>query len=401
MNKSLRLLMSFAVVLPLLTGCWDRQEMNELGIMLGLGVDKDGDQIRVSAQVVVPNEISAKSSGSKGTSVTQYQATAKSLLEAIQQLTETSPRKIFMSHIRILVFGEKFAREEGIYDVMEALLREPTVRPDYYVMVARNTKASEVLDLLTPLDNIPAEKLFSSLDVSSKTWAPTTTVTGDQLIDYMLSPGIQPVITGVQILGDLNKKGSTENISTIRTSARLNTTGLGVFKKDKLIGWLSEAESKGYNYIRGNVKSTVGHIDCPKSKGVVTIKTLRASTDRKGKVVGGEPQVKIKVNTVNSIGSVDCAMQIGSMTAIRELEQLSQERLKELMQESVNSVRRKYHVDIFGFGQEIYQVDPKFFNKIENDWDKYFENLEIKYEANIQIRRVGALDNSFKNQIKD
>lgn len=71
------------------------------------------------------------------------------------------------------------------------------------------------------------------------------------------------------------------------------------------------------------------------------------------------------------------------------------------MQSTVNSVRRKYHVDIFGFGQEIYQVDPKFFNKIENDWDKYFDNLEIKYETNIQIRRVGALDNSFKNQIKD
>lgn len=66
MKKCLQLILSFAVLLPLLTGCWDRQELNELGIMLGLGVDKDGDMIKVSAQVVVPNEVSSKSGGVKG-----------------------------------------------------------------------------------------------------------------------------------------------------------------------------------------------------------------------------------------------------------------------------------------------------------------------------------------------
>ncbi|WP_427181901.1 Ger(x)C family spore germination protein [Paenibacillus sp. TC-CSREp1] len=401
MKRSLCLLLSFVVLLPLLTGCWDRHELNELGIMLGLGVDKEGDQIRVSAQVVVPNEISSKSAGGKGTPVTQYQATGKSLFEAIQSLTETSPRRIFMAHVRVLIFGEEYARKEGIYDVIEALMREPSARPDYYVMVARDTKASEVLDLLTPLDNIPAEKLFSSLDVSAKTWAPTTTVTGDQLMDYMLTPGIHPVITGVEIIGDHSKKGSIENISTIRAAAKLNTTGLSVFKRDKLIGWLNEDESKGYNYIRDNVKSTTGIVDCPNGEGTVTLKTLRASTKRKARIINGEPQVKIKVNVVSSVASVDCKMQIGSMTAIRELEKATQDRLKELMEKSVNSVRRKYHVDIFGFGKEIYQTDPKFFKKHEQDWDKYFEDLDVVYEANAQIRRVGTLDNSFKKDIKE
>lgn len=65
MNRCLRLILSFALLLPLLTGCWDRQELNELGIMLGLGVDKDGDMIKVSAQVVVPNEVSSKAGEGK------------------------------------------------------------------------------------------------------------------------------------------------------------------------------------------------------------------------------------------------------------------------------------------------------------------------------------------------
>ncbi|MEN1990003.1 Ger(x)C family spore germination protein [Paenibacillus hubeiensis] len=401
MNKCLRMILSFVVLLPLLTGCWDRQELNELGIMLGLGVDMEGELIKVSAQVVVPNEISNKSGGAKGTPVTQYQATAKTLFEAIQKLTEISPRQTFMSHIRVLVFGEEYARKQGIYDVTEALMREPSVRPDYYVLIARNTTATKVLDLLTPLDNIPAEKIFSSLDVSAKTWAPTTTVTGDKLMDSMISPGIQPVITGIEVIGNSENSGSKDNISFIRSPARLSSTGLGIFKGDKLIGWLTEEESKGYNYIRDNVVATVGHVDCPSSQGVVTLKTLRSKTKRKAKIVGGEPVIHIKVKTISSIASVDCGMSIGAMAAIRALEKQSQESLVELMQTSVNSVRRKYHVDIFGFGQEVYHANPKYFQKIEKDWDKYFENLEVKFESNVQIKRVGALDNSFKNEIKD
>ncbi|KGP82110.1 MULTISPECIES: Ger(x)C family spore germination protein [unclassified Paenibacillus] len=400
MNKCLQLILSFAVLLPLLTGCWDRQELNELGIMLGLGVDKDGDMIKVSAQVVVPNEVSSKSGGGKGTPVTQYQASAPTLFEAIQKLTQSSPRRIFMAHIRVMVIGEEYARKVGIYDITEALMREPTVRPDYYVMVARNTTASKVLDVLTPLENLPAEKMFNSLDVSTKTWSPTTTVTGDQLMEYILSPGIQPVITGVEVVGEADKSGSQANIATIKSPASLNSTGLSVFKGDKLVGWLTEDESKGYNYIRNNVVSTIGHLPCRKD-GYVTFKTLRTTTKRKAKVVAGHPVIDIKIKNVSSIGAVECGIKIGSMKVLKELERDSEERLKDLMQESIKSVQRKFHVDIFGFGQEVYHSDPKFFKKVEKDWDEYLENLDVHYDINVQIKRVGTLDDSFKDQIRE
>lgn len=400
MNKCLQLILSFAVLLPLLTGCWDRQELNELGIMLGLGVDKDGDLIKVSAQVVVPNEVSSKSGGGKGTPVTQYQASAPTLFEAIQKLTESSPRRIFMAHIRVMVIGEEYARKVGIYDITEALMREPTVRPDYYVMVARNTTASKVLDVMTPLENLPAEKMFNSLDVSTKTWSPTTTVTGDQLLEYMLSPGIQPVITGVEVVGNPRHSGSKENIATIKSLASLTSTGLSVFKGDKLIGWLTEDESKGYNYIRNNVVSTIGHMPCRKD-GYVTFKTLRTTTKRKAKVVAGHPVINIKIKNVSSIGAVECGIKIGSMKVLKELERDSEERLIELMQKSIKSVQRKFHVDIFGFGQEVYHADPKFFKKVEKDWDSYLEELDVHYDVNVQIKRVGTLDDSFKNQIRE
>ncbi|MGO4532268.1 Ger(x)C family spore germination protein [Paenibacillus sp. 2TAF8] len=399
MMKCLRVMLSLIVILPLLSGCWDRQELNQLGIMLGLGVDREGDKIKVSAQVVVPREV-AKGQGGQGTPVVQYQATGHTLLEAIQKLTETSPRVIFMAHIRVLIFGEEFARKNGIYDVIEALLREPDVRPDYYVMVARKTTASKILNVLTPLDNLPAEKLFNALDISAKSWAPTTTVTSDKLMQYILTPSMSPVITGVEHVGNPEISGEIKNIESIKSPGVLHFSGLSVFKKEKLIGWLSEDDSKGYNYIRDNVKSTIGPVTCPKG-GYVTLKTLRASTDHKVKMVGGEPQITVKANIVSVVGSVDCEMEIGSMEAIKQLEQLAEDRIKELMKGTVSLVRSKYKVDIFGFGQDIYHKYPKLYKREEQNWDKYFQNLDIKYEAKVQIRRIGTLDNSFIKKAKE
>lgn len=37
------------------TGCWNRNELNELSIVLALGVDKVGDEYEISAQYIDPN----------------------------------------------------------------------------------------------------------------------------------------------------------------------------------------------------------------------------------------------------------------------------------------------------------------------------------------------------------
>ena len=89
------------------------------------------------------------------------------------------------------------------------------------------------------------------------------------------------------------------------------------------------------------------------------------------------------------------------MEAIKTLEKQAQDRIVELMKGTVSLVRSKYKVDIFGFGQDIYHKYPKLYKREEKNWDKYFQNLDIKYEANVQIRRVGTLDNSFMKKAKE
>lgn len=45
------------LVTSLLTGCWDRHELNKLGLAIAVGLDWEEDHWKLSYQVLVPSVI--------------------------------------------------------------------------------------------------------------------------------------------------------------------------------------------------------------------------------------------------------------------------------------------------------------------------------------------------------
>ena len=390
------------LILLAASGCWDRKELNELGIVLAMAIDKD-EQLgyKVSCQVVVPSEVASNSGKSTTTPVTLVQASATTIHEALYKMSLSSPRNSYLSHIRLLIFSEEIAKE-GIAEVLEALLRDPTVRPDYYVAIARDTPAEDVLTILTPLESIPANSLFYSLKNSSESWAPTITAFTDKIIEKMVSGGIEPVLTGVRIRGDSKAGGEKENLSRIKPEAKLVFTGMAVLIKDKLVGWMDEKESKGFNYIEGLVKETTGHIECPDGDGTLTLLLLRAGSSIEPKLVNGEPEFEVKSTVVQSIYADSCKESLSNDSTIRELEKLSEQKLNEIMADSVKAAQVRFKSDIFGFGRELSHKYPKEWKKtFRKNWNERFATLKVKFSVDAQIRRLGTLDDSIMRQTKE
>lgn len=157
----------------ILTGCWDKRELNELAITLALGIDKvEGeDEYEVTAQVVVPSAVSMKD-GTGGTAVTLFTENGETVYEALRRMTKVSPRKIYPGHLQMLIIGEELAKE-GIGESLDLLARDWELRPDFYVVVAKDVTAREILNVTTDLESIPASKMFAGLKVSEKAWAGT------------------------------------------------------------------------------------------------------------------------------------------------------------------------------------------------------------------------------------
>jgi spore germination protein KC len=394
----LSLLVVFVILTPL-TGCWDRREMNDLGIALAMGIDKVDNKYRVTVQVVQPGEVAQKKPGAGTTPVTLYETTGVTIFEAIRKMTTISPRKIYAAHLRVLLFGESLARE-GIGNALDLLSRDYELRTDFYIIVAKGATAAEALSILTPLEKIPADKLFNSIETSEKAWAPTVTVRLDDFITDYVSLGKQPVLSGAQIKGDKNIGQSKKNLETLRPTARLQNAGVAVFRKDKLVGWLNEEESKGYNYILNNVKSTVGHVTCPNG-GNVTLEISLAKATIKGYMRDQIPHITIDLRTEQNIGEVECRIDLTQAASIKDLEQRAEKELQRILSQSVEVVQTKYKVDVFGFGNVIHRAEPKAWKSLRDDWNNHFAKAIVNVNVSVKIKRTGTVTNSFMEKVKE
>ncbi|OPA76243.1 spore gernimation protein GerC [Paenibacillus selenitireducens] len=392
------LLLLLLGVMIFVTGCWNRRELNDLAIAVGMGIDKQDKQYKVSMQVVVPGEIAAKK-GRGASPVTLYSAVGDSVFEAIRKMTTNSPRKIYISHLRILILGEALARE-GIGKSLEFLTRDNEARSDFYIAVSKGLMAEDILKVLTSLDAIPANMLYNALETSQKAWAPTTSVTLDELIKDITSEGKHPVLTGIFINGEPQMGNSNKNVQMVDSSAQLQYTSLAVFRGDKLVGWLNEKESKGYNYIRDKVTSTAGVIPCPKG-GELTLEIIRSKTKVKGSVIKGKPHIDIEVRSRANVDEVECQIDLTKTKTIAQLESLGDARVKELIDEVIHTVKKEYKADIFGFGDAIRRSNPKFWKKAKGRWDQYFVDLDVTVKVDGQIHQLGTVSNSFLERIRE
>ncbi|MEK5236016.1 Ger(x)C family spore germination protein [Paenibacillus sp. FSL L8-0470] len=401
-SKVLRLLLALLIPL-LLSGCWERKELNEIAFILGMGLDKAESGYRVTMQVVIPSSISSQTAGGTsggGVPVVVSSFTVPTIYESDRQYTLISSRTAYKGHIRVLVIGEELARA-GIAEILDVLKRSREPRNDYYVMVAKGTTAEEALKVLTPLDKIPANKLFSSLDKSYKISAKTTAVSLNKFVDDLLYVGINPVLTGVEVVGNASEGDKMSNLEQSVPKASLKYRSLAVFKKDRMVGWLSDEETSGYNYITDNVVKTSGNLIGDDGRPIV-IEAIRTTTKRKMKMVGGEPHIYIHVKAECNVQEVHSKDNMEAESVIRQLERKSEERIILRMETAVKQINERYNVDIMGFGQMIYRANPKAWARLQQTkGDNYLKSLPVHYKATMTINRIGITDKSFIDDVKE
>jgi spore germination protein KC len=395
MKKSMIVLL---ILCLFLTGCWDRRELNELAITMAIGIDKIEDEYQVSAQVVVPSEVSMKSSTGRST-VTLFQAKGETVYEALRKMTKDSPRKIYPGHLRMLVLGEELS-QEGIGESIELLSRDWELRSDFYVVVAKNVTAAEILNVSTTLESIPANKMFDTLKTSESAYAASNGITLEELIKDLTSEGKDAVLTGIQVIGDQEIGTSKQNVESITPLARIQYDELAVFKKDKLMGWLTEQESRGYNDITNSVKNTVIPISCPKG-GKATIEITRLNSDVKGNIKKGKSEVNINIQAEGNVGEVECQINLIEPETFDELEKITEKDLEDTINQTIDTLQKQFEADIFGFGEAIHRSNPKEWEKKKEHWDEEFSDLTVNVKVDVKLRFTGTIDNSFLGKLKD
>ncbi|MGG4342266.1 Ger(x)C family spore germination protein [Paenibacillus lautus] len=392
---SVLLILSLAVT----TGCWSRKELNELAVVMALGIDTHENGYAISAQVLNSAEARTKKGGSMGSaSVVTYKSVGKTIPDALQRMLSLAPRMPYLSHVRVLVFGEDLARL-GVSDVLDYISRNHQLRTDFFMLIAKNGKASDILEVVTPFEYVPANSLYSSILISEKKWAATGKVTLQQFVTELKRSGSDPVLSGVQLNGSLAEGQSMENVKEISPSTLLQHTGLGVFKGDRLVGWLGESPSKAVNYVLNRVDTTSGFISCPDS-GIVGFAVNRVNTSLDVTLNSeGIPEFSAELEIEADVNSVQCPIDITQPAVIDEIEKSIEDKYNANILKHIKGVQQQYGADIFAFGEVLHRKYPDVWKKYRDHWGESFKTMSIHVNADVAIRRIGSIIQPLKQKV--
>ncbi|KAB8137722.1 Ger(x)C family spore germination protein [Gracilibacillus oryzae] len=397
MKIILRLFISLIICLSL-SGCWSAKELTDITLATALAIDKDeNNEYKVTIQVVNPSEVAGDQISSRS-SVATYSATGRTMFEAVRKITKISPRKVHLSHLQILVYGEEFARE-GIGETLDFLIRDHGFRTDFTIAIAKGLTAEDLVSVLTPLEKIPAQKIASSIESSQDNWAPSKEVLLNELIESVSSEGKDAILTGIYVQGDPDEGKSMQNVESADAPAKVRLDAIGVFSGDKLLGWLNEDQSKGFNYITNNISSTVGWVNCGDGDRTITLEVINSETKIKGSIKNGKPEINLDLNIAVNVADVECSIDLTNTEERNEVEKKLEQKTVDLINDSV-SAAKEYESDIFGFGAAIRRSDPQEWKNVKDNWATLFPETDVKANVTVQIEQSGMITTPIYNDIK-
>lgn len=381
MIKRLSICFHILVCMILTTGCWDEREINDQAIVLGWGFDQneDGDYIG-SAQIVVPGEVGERSSG-QGKGYIVETATGKSLLDVTQNLQTKLSRKVFLSHQKVIIIGERLAKN-GISNILDLYSREPElpIRTNFFVL--KNGDALEFMEVEYKMEDMPstaAKKMFQS------TSGPESTTFKD-FLESASSEGISPTLPILEIISSKEGEKDTE---TFRLGGR------AIFNQDlELVGFLSYRESVDRLWIINKLNTHKFTTNLVEEKGNVGILGMKFNSKVQPIIQNDQLEFHITLSGTGVVRENNTALDLKQPKNLQIIERSYNKNLQEHMLSTITKVQKEYKTDIFGFGQFVHKKYPRKWKLWKKDWINIFSDANITVNVDINIDRTGVTGSS-------
>ncbi|KYD14436.1 Ger(x)C family spore germination protein [Caldibacillus debilis] len=372
-----------------LAGCWSSRELTDIAFVIAIGVDKtENNRYLLTMQVMNPRNSASMQqvSSSKGSPVNVYTGHGNTIVEASREAMQHTSRELYFSHANLVVIGEDLARE-GVLEVFDRLERSPQFRTTSFVVIAKDMRATDLLKILTPIDQIPANKIIKTIRFSESLWGEAIKKDVKEAIDELSSSGKQLTLTGLAVVGDKEKGRSVGDMEKTFIPSRIYSDEIGVFKNDHLIDWIGGETARGFLWTQNRIKSTIVNFDWANHKEAVSYRVVRSKTGTKAELSNGKPSVTVSVKVEGNIGETHVPVDLWDPKVLVRLQTAAEKEIKKEIMESIAYAKEK-KVDIFGFGELFYSDHPRYWKTAAKDWtEKIFPELNVDIRVDAYIRR--------------
>ena len=335
------------------TGCYNYRELNDLGITTSVGISKKGDTYNLVIEVLKTETLS---SDENKIETILYESSGSTIQEALRRAILLSPKRLYANHLYMILIDEEVARD-GISSVMDLFFRDAESRKQFYVLISKD----DIKKVLKNSDGITAKSLVERLKVNDDYLSNTTPITFSKLLTKYVNPNIEMVIPSVKL----------DNNDVVISNT-------GIFKGDKLVGYIDEHESLYYSLIMNNVSDTV--LTSLYKNEYTTIEIDNTDTA----INVSNNTFKIKIDLSGYIAEINSKVDLTNPKVIEEIETTFEKDLKCRISYFIKNIINKYDTDIFGFKDLIYKKD---FKNYKEDMD--LKDLEFNIDIDISLKYKG------------
>jgi spore germination protein len=386
-----KILMVFLIPF-LLSGCWDRIEIEERGFVVGAGLElmKEEEKekyleeqkligdypIELTYQFVEPRGLGSPTQGAgQAKAFLNLTGSGDSALEVTRDFANNTSRTPYFEHMKMIIISEEAAKEEHIFsNLLDFYLRDNEMRRGAKVLVGKDPK--EILNTDPHSDKIPVMYIDSLTENRYKNSS----------------------IVPLNRIGDiheklLNKQSFTlQFVSTSKKLVRLSGAAVFHGHNNKMVGKLTDRESTGANLIYGEVKGGVIKV---KYKGnIVVFEIRRAKSSITGNVENKDNMsFTINIETEGFIEESFSSVDFKDRKEISELQKEIEKEIINIANEAINK-SKELNAEVLGLSDYMVKEHYDVWETIKSDWDhgeNYFVDSEIKVEAKVNVRSTGTL----------
>ncbi|WP_236687192.1 Ger(x)C family spore germination protein [Ornithinibacillus californiensis] len=374
------ILVMLLLSIVLLSGCWDRYELQDLAIITAAAIDVvEDEQIRISVQIFIPRAITSGETGEDPSTGSTFvrEGVGKSLAQAVADLQTNIPRKLFWGQCRIFIFGKELA-EMGIQKEIDFLVRHPSPRGISNLYVSQE-EAKRMLELIPPLERYSGEALRK---LSQQEIGIDTTLKD---VDVKLAGDSQSIalpIIKVLVSPEESRQGN-QSIPVI--------DGTAVFQRDKMVGALNMEETSWLLWLIRTLKNGTISVMPKGNEEEVVMMPISGNVKFNPHISKNTWNMTFSLEVEANVIQNETLLNLHNENTVKQFEKEIEKVLKENLTQTMEKLQQEFHTDILDFGKRFHRKYPDEWKKVKNNWVEKYPEVNVTIHVNAKINKTGDI----------
>ncbi|QDI90200.1 Ger(x)C family spore germination protein [Salicibibacter halophilus] len=353
-----------ALVILLVAGCSPHSEYIEEGQYLqALGYDDDEGEIQLTAATTIFRPGEEMLPDTKTFSVSRG-----TLEDSLNQLQSESSRSIEFSRMRVILFNEDLATQEGIFNLLDTIQRNPMIEQEMEI-VSTPASTQDILEGDYPFQQAVYTYLMDLIEYNQEDDTHPPSSLHDFMYQYY-AEGADPYLTRMD-----------------KEEGLVRVTGVALFQGDTYIDHLDIDNTRMFTYLVTDTEQGSFTIDVDKDQNV-DIRHMSSHPDWSIDQEDEEINVSVDIEMEGVMREVWNA-DVYDTETIQQLEDIAAQQLENQMGSLIQFFQEN-EIDPIGIGERVGQnvrgID------IQQWEEEEYPDVDVDVNVDLTIQNTGAVE---------